>query len=1159
MKRASTLALACAALGALLSACQQPDSIDQEHVLLNVEADSAYSTFDILYVAAVNGTDTTILFNKSLSSPDQLRHLRLDHAPGGTVHLLIRGERNGVLVYEQERVYDIGAKSLVSGDVNLDIAHNISRPPVIKLVSVDTPVAAGDTLRLRALIDDPDGTVSSYAWYFEGDAAPSKTASPGAAHVDAAGKWVYAQEGPHDVALTALDNTGRTARLSLTVRVDKSGLPRAQLAFVDTTISIGDTLSIRGAVSDPDGVVHGYAWDYLGGGSFGADVIIDKALENVTGSHVYPDTGTFWATLRAVDNGGRVGLGKARVRVVRDLPHASAGGPRTVLTGSAVTLQGSAHDSLGRIASYAWKIGDSAYVSATGPQISFTAPAQEATLRAVLKVVDDDGNIVTDTAVVTVVFPSEALLSMLRPSLGSFSPPFDRLTLKYSDTVAFGTDSLTIFLRAENTGSSIAVGGKAVPKGDSAVRVSAKTTPILVDVTSPDGKDHKQYRVDFSFRKSGDPSLKSLGVSAGKLDPDFKPDVTVYALALDSTATTLSLTPVVNDPTATLLIGGKPAKSGEVTEPLPLSGAFDTLFVQVTAQDGSPRTYEVQISRALASGTDLKDLRTSAGDLQFSPYYHNYRLNVGLDVMTATFTPTLKDTLATLKLGGKITPSGLATPVDTLQDGDNLFIFTVKAQNGDTAQYTVHIVRSGNQDPTVGKIVLSLFSQSAPQRDTDITSSLQGGLFIDTVEFGDTSFIAKINSYDPKSEVTFESKPLTLGATGAYPLELGDNTFSFVVTPEEKAYASTYTLIVHRRKGLSRMYGGLDNRVARKILLSKKGGFILVGEAYPVSGSGGGAFVIRTDSLGDTLWTRSYETEGMIEAISAQEFPNGDILLAGKCISPVVASEGAACLVRTDPQGAVQWMKKMPRAHGTDIWDLQPTGDGGFVVTGECGQGPGPYDYDLFAARTNSSGDTLWTRVYAAPRWEGGRSVTPANGGFFLLGYDRTIGGSDTINASLTRIDENGTFINSRTLAVGDAWTIRRVNDGGFAVTVMNTGDNDAHLFMLDSAGKTAWTQHYGGMGYEFATDIQQTADGGFIMSGSYRDGPGAVSSIYLLKVNGLGTEQWSRTLDGPGSIQGMSVTEIPGGYAALGYGYLAGTTRNGFFLVKTDSQGNYK
>jgi hypothetical protein len=92
--------------------------------------------------------------------------------------------------------------------------------------------------------------------------------------------------------------------------------------------------------------------------------------------------------------------------------------------------------------------------------------------------------------------------------------------------------------------------------------------------------------------------------------------------------------------------------------------------------------------------------------------------------------------------------------------------------------------------------------------------------------------------------------------------------------------------------------------------------------------------------------------------------------------------------------------------------------------------------------------------------------------------------------------------------------------------------------------------------------DVQQTSDGGYIITGERSDAIWSLNGAYLLKVNNNGIEQWSKdfhmiTYLGHGGVGGHSVQQTSdGGYIIAG-GYTDTSTSVAGFLIKTDGSGD--
>ncbi len=133
--------------------------------------------------------------------------------------------------------------------------------------------------------NDPDGTISSYAWNF-GDGKTATVPSP---------SHDYTTPGQFTVSLTVTDNRGATNTATAQVTVTAADiLPTAQFSFscVALTCTFDATAS-----NDPDGTIVDYAWDY-------GDGFLDNGSAP---THTFQFAGVYAVTLVVTDDRGGTG------------------------------------------------------------------------------------------------------------------------------------------------------------------------------------------------------------------------------------------------------------------------------------------------------------------------------------------------------------------------------------------------------------------------------------------------------------------------------------------------------------------------------------------------------------------------------------------------------------------------------------------------------------------------------------------------------------------------------------------------------------------------------------------------------------------------------------------------------------------------------------
>ncbi|MCJ7423483.1 hypothetical protein MUP01_04340, partial [Candidatus Bathyarchaeota archaeon] len=112
---------------------------------------------------------------------------------------------------------------------------------------------------------------------------------------------------------------------------------------------------------------------------------------------------------------------------------------------------------------------------------------------------------------------------------------------------------------------------------------------------------------------------------------------------------------------------------------------------------------------------------------------------------------------------------------------------------------------------------------------------------------------------------------------------------------------------------------------------------------------------------------------------------------------------------------------------------------------------------------------------------------------------------------------------------------------------------------IVDARGRTqGWNRTYGGTGWDYASALIQTSDGGYALAGYTNSSGAGNGDFWLVKTDASGNEQWSKTYGGTNwDYANALVQTTDGGYALAGVTYSFGAGNGDFWLVKTDASGN--
>jgi hypothetical protein len=374
------------------------------------------------------------------------------------------------------------------------------------------------------------------------------------------------------------------------------------------------------------------------------------------------------------------------------------------------------------------------------------------------------------------------------------------------------------------------------------------------------------------------------------------------------------------------------------------------------------------------------------------------------------------------------------------------------------------------------------------------------------------------------------------------------------------------TIDLSAQFNFNRIYGGSGGEQAYAVRQTYDGGYVFTGYTTSYGAGYNDIWLVKLAPNGDTLWTKTYGFDWVEEAYAIKQMPDSGFIILGKSTTASNGLYNDFWLLKTDRMGDTLWTK----FYG-DLWEQETpseviqSSDGGFILIG--------VDTDnhisngsIWMIKTDSAGDSMWTKKFGGPYGEGASCLIQTSDGGYL------IGGSMAMSSGLSDND----LLLIKTTAVGEvswmrtygkrnsdgAGSLLETEDGGFLIA--GTTDQyyygfsyDVWLFKVSSSGDSLWSKYYGGYENESATAIHPSEDGGYFISANVSSSYRANDGQLLIKTDSQGDTLWTRRFGG--EINDWASDGFPtmdGGFILSGYTDSFGALSRDAWIIKTDDMG---
>lgn len=357
-------------------------------------------------------------------------------------------------------------------------------------------------------------------------------------------------------------------------------------------------------------------------------------------------------------------------------------------------------------------------------------------------------------------------------------------------------------------------------------------------------------------------------------------------------------------------------------------------------------------------------------------------------------------------------------------------------------------------------------------------------------------------------------------------------------------------------------FGGSKNDVFQSVVKTIDGGYAVLGftqsNNFDIDDKTNESFdfwVMKFSSEDNLIWKKTFGGSDEERGFDIITTSDGGFALLGfsKSTDGDVSNNAGNqdfWLLKITADGTISWQKTFGFSGADAGRTLLQTSDNGFLITGildvTASNGLGNSKTtqkhaggDVWAIKTNSSGDLEWSKYYGGSFTDTPFGVVETTDNAYIIAASSD---SEDFNISnnkgtydfwILKISTDGNLIWEKSFGgseIDEPSGIITTNDGDFII-VGNTRSSDkdvsnnnggADLWMLKIAadGNLIWEKTFGGTSFDVARSISKTQDNGFIIAGNSRSSDADFSNegqndAWILKVGNSGNKLWQKFIGG--------------------------------------------
>ena len=309
-------------------------------------------------------------------------------------------------------------------------------------------------------------------------------------------------------------------------------------------------------------------------------------------------------------------------------------------------------------------------------------------------------------------------------------------------------------------------------------------------------------------------------------------------------------------------------------------------------------------------------------------------------------------------------------------------------------------------------------------------------------------------------------------------------------------------------------FGGINVEAGNCIRQTADKGYIIAGYTNSFGAGGYDVYLVKMDSNLNEQWSKTYGGSDWDFGKCVAQTTDGGYIICGGTYSYGQGDEDYY-LIKTNSTGDTLWTKTFGGTHEDIANSVIQTSDGGYILTGTT-KSMGDTLGDFYTIKTDSSGNTQWTNKFGGPLLDYANDILESRyGGYIVGGESQSYGTAGSSDGIIVKIDPTGSFASLvyQTYLPGfdNIESVAEDTSGRVAMTgrTVTNGDSygngDVFFSMINKSWGFINATTFGYNGYDIGYSIEATKDHGFIICGYTNSFNNNLADIYLIKTDTIG------------------------------------------------------